>query len=59
MSMSEMFKKGYTIIIGSMWGEHEAEDLEECLDYEEDTVLKSVDTDLMIAYFYDSNDYDD
>lgn len=59
MLMSTMFKKGYTIVVGSMWGDHELKDLEECLDYEEDTVLESVDSESMIAYFYDANDYDD
>lgn len=59
MLMSAMFKEGYTIVVGSMWGDHELEDLEECLDYEEDTVLESVDSESMVAYFYDAGDYDD
>lgn len=59
MLMTTMFRKGYTIVIGSMWGDFTLQDIEECEDYEEDAVLESVDSATMVAYFYDANDYDD
>lgn len=61
MLLSTMFSKGYTVVVGSMWGDVVMQGLDHCADYEEEVVLESVDSESMTAYFYEADfgQYDD
>ena len=56
MTMMEYFEKGYTVIVGSMWGDVVCKDADMVECYEEDSHFVKVDEDAKVAYFYEDDD---
>lgn len=63
MTMMEMFEAGYTVVVGSMFGDVTLVDPDEVLDYsaDESLALVEVDETAQTAYYYeqDEGQYDD
>lgn len=55
----EYFEMGYQVVCGSMFGDVAMEDADMVECYEEDAVFESVDEESKVAYFFDSQEYDD
>ncbi len=57
--MRQYFEDGYKVVCESMFGDLVIADLDDVEVYGSDSVLDRVDEEAKIAYFCDSQDYDD